>query len=110
MGSLSLGTFEKFLNCKKYYNLFNFNYIPSIRNTWSFDTRRVSANCLEVDKTNSCVYVGMDDGYLNTINLTKNTIGPKIKGHEISINAMGINPTNMNLYTVGSDGFLTTWQ
>jgi hypothetical protein len=33
-----------------------------------------------------------------------------MKGHEISINAIGINPTNMNLYTVGSDGFLQTWQ
>jgi hypothetical protein len=32
------------------------------------------------------------------------------KAHEGSVNAIGINLTNSNIYTVGSDGILNVWQ
>jgi WD40 repeat protein len=106
MELLNHGILEKFKNC---------NYINNIlfiffRNTWSFFPPRIAANCLDVDKTNSVLYVGSDDGYLGIVNLNKNSVGQRIKGHEGAINAMGINSTNSYLYTVGSDGLLCVWQ
>ena len=71
---------------------------------------KISANCLEVEKSNNFAYVGYENGYLGVLNLTKGILGSKIKGHESSINAIGINITNKCIYTVGSDGALIGWQ
>jgi hypothetical protein len=79
-------------------------------NTWTFDNTGRSANCLEVDKSHSSLYVGFDDGQIGSISINKNKIGSKFKAHELSVNSMGINATNQNLYSVGSDGMLNTWQ
>jgi hypothetical protein len=70
----------------------------------------IAANCLEADKSNSVLYIGYDNGYLGVVNLIKSALGSKVKGHDASINAMGINLTNSYLYTVGSDGGLNVWQ
>jgi hypothetical protein len=56
------------------------------------------------------LYVGYDNGYIGVINLLKNQLGTKIKAHEGAVNAIGINLTNSNMYTVGSDGMLNVWQ
>jgi WD40 repeat protein len=69
-----------------------------------------SANCIDVDKSNSLLYVGYENGRLGMINLNNPQIKEPIKAHDGSINAMGINLTNTNLYTVGSDGILNIWQ
>jgi len=37
------------------------------------------------------------------------SIGPKFKGSEGSINGMGINLTNTQIYTGASDGTLIIW-
>lgn len=70
----------------------------------------MSANCLEVDKSNSALFVGYENGKLGIVNLANNQTKEPINAHEGSINAMGINLTNSNLYTVGSDGILNVWQ
>lgn len=99
------GILEKFQNCKIiYFYIFNF-----LRNTWTHYPG-VPAHCIEVDKSHSVLYSGHDNGYIGVINLNKNQVGQKIKGHEGSVNAMGINLTNTNLYTLGSDGVLNIWQ
>jgi hypothetical protein len=54
--------------------------------------------------------VGYENGYIGVLNLTKGTVSGKIKGHDGSINAIGINITNKSIYTVGADGALVTWQ
>jgi WD40 repeat protein len=69
----------------------------------------VSANCIEVDKSCSIAYVGHDNGQLVTINLNKNVVAEKKKAHEGSINGIGINLQNTNVFTVGSDGYLNVW-
>lgn len=81
----------------------------NIRNTWTHFPG-VSANCLDVDKSHNVCYVGYDNGNLGVINIAKNQLGQKIKGHDGSINGMGINLTNSHLYTVGSDGMVMVWQ
>jgi hypothetical protein len=53
--------------------------------------------------------VGHDNGQLVTINLNKNVVAEKKKAHEGSINGIGINLQNTNVFTVGSDGYLNVW-
>ncbi len=81
------------------------------RDTWNhFGKFVTSANCLEVDKSNSALYIGYENGKLGVVNLIKGEVKEPMNAHDGSINAMGINLTNSNLYTVGSDGLLNVWQ
>jgi hypothetical protein len=75
-----------------------------------YSDHKVQANCIEIDKSNSFVYIGYENGWLGTINAIKGVLGPKTKGHEASINALGTNLMNKNLFSVGSDGNLVIWQ
>lgn len=56
------------------------------------------------------MYVGHDNGYIGYINVQKNSIINKFKAHDSAVNSMGINLTNSDLYSVGSDGLLNVWQ
>lgn len=75
-----------------------------------FRELRVAANCIEIDKSNSYAYVGLDNGEIGYINLTKEKEETKFKAHERAVNQMGINLSNSHLYTVGGDGLLKVWQ
>jgi len=69
-----------------------------------------SANCLEVDRSCSVVYVGHDNGSLVTYSLLKNEIVSNFSHHnKCSINGIGINLLNTNVFTVGSDGTLNVY-
>jgi len=65
---------------------------------------------LEIDKSNTNLYVGHDNGFIGVINIPKNQIGNKFKAHDSSVNGLGINLTNSDLYSIGSDGMLCIWQ
>lgn len=75
-----------------------------------FHGNHVSANCLESDKSSSVLYVGYDSGKLGVIDLIKGKTKEVLNAHEGSINAMGMNLTNSNLFTIGSDGIINIWQ
>jgi WD40 repeat protein len=70
----------------------------------------IPANCIEVEKTNNYLYCGYDNGFIGTVNLSKNEIGAKFKAHEGPVNGIGINLTNSNMFTAGGDGSLLVWQ
>ena len=70
----------------------------------------IPANCIEVEKTNNYLYCGYDNGFIGTVNLSKNEIGGKFKAHEGPVNGIGINLTNSNMFTAGGDGTLLVWQ
>ena len=70
----------------------------------------IPANCIEVEKTNNYLYCGYDNGFIGTVNLSKNEIGAKFKAHEGPVNGIGINLTNSNMFTAGGDGTLLVWQ
>lgn len=80
-----------------------------IRNSWCHFPG-ISAGCLEADKSSTNLYVGHDNGFIGIINLLKNQSGNKFKAHDSAVNALGINLTNSDLYSVGSDGMLNVWQ
>jgi hypothetical protein len=101
MGLLKLGILEKYPKC---------NYFIFILRATYFHGHHVSANCLEADKSNSVLYVGYETGKIGVIDLLKGQTKDLITAHEGSVNAMGINLTNTNLFTVGSDGVLNIWQ
>lgn len=65
---------------------------------------------MEIDKSITNLYTGYDNGYIGVVNIPKNSSGNKFKAHESSVNALGINLTNSDLYSVGSDGVLAVWQ
>ena len=75
-----------------------------------FFNDKISANCLDVDKSNSVLYVGYDSGYIGSINLIKQKEESKFKGHDGSVNEIGINLSNSHIYTVGADGMLNIFQ
>jgi hypothetical protein len=75
-----------------------------------YNDHKVAANCLEIDKSNSYLYTGFENGYLGCINTLKGVLGTRVKGHEASINALGTNLMNKNLFSVGSDGNIAIWQ
>lgn len=77
--------------------------------TYHFFDDKISANCLEADKSNSVLYVGYNNGKVSTVNLTKNTKGSSFEAHKGSVNAMGTTFSNSHLYTAGSDGVLNIW-
>lgn len=77
-------------------------------NSFYFD--HVSANCVEVDKSNSVLYVGLNSGYIGVVNLLKFKEESRFKGHDGPVNQMGINLSNSHLYTVGGDGLLNVFQ
>ncbi len=54
--------------------------------------------------------MGYENGRIGSISLSSGNIKDNVGGHEGSVNAMGINLTNSNLYTCGSDGVLNVWQ
>ena len=70
----------------------------------------IPANCIEVEKTNNYLYCGYDNGFIGTVNLSKNELGAKFKAHEGPVNGIGINLTNTNMFTAGGDGTLLIWQ
>ena len=63
-----------------------------------------------MDKSNTFLYVGYDKGTVGLVNLLNGIVKEPFKAHEGSVNAIGINLTNTNIYTVGSDGLLNVWQ
>lgn len=65
---------------------------------------------MEADKSNTNLYVGHDNGFIGIVNIPKNQTGNKFKAHDGAVNAVGINLTNSDLYSVGSDGMLAIWQ
>jgi len=96
-------------------NTFNNNYFflfSYFRNTFCIfpSSPNIPANCLEIDKSNTTLYVGHDNGYIGYINVQKNSIVNKFKAHDSAVNSLGINLTNSDLYSVGSDGLLNVWQ
>lgn len=78
-------------------------------NTFVFENR-ASANCLDVDKSNSILYVGFDNGFIGSLNVAKNKREGLFKGHDGSVNQVGINLSNSHLYSVGADGMLNVFQ
>ena len=85
-------------------------YLNISSNSWCHYPS-VSANCLEADKSNTNLYVGHDNGFIGVVNIHKNEGDKKLfKAHDGAVNAVGINLTNSDLYSVGSDGMLAIWQ
>lgn len=78
-------------------------------NTFYFENK-VAANCLDIDKSNSILYVGFESGMVGSLNVQKNKRENMFKAHEGSVNQMGINLSNSHLYTVGGDGMLNVFQ
>ena len=71
---------------------------------------KISANCIEIDKSESYLYVGLDNGEIGYINLQKDKEKNQFKAHERAVNQLGINLSNSHLYSVGGDGALKVWQ
>ena len=69
-----------------------------------------SANCIEIDKSGTYIYVGFDSGDIGYINIQKDKEQGQFKGHEKSVNQLGINISNSHMYSVGNDGILKVWQ
>ena len=42
----------------------------------------ISANCIEVERTNNYLYCEYDNRFIETINVSKNELGTKFKAHE----------------------------
>lgn len=80
-------------------------------NTFFFNRKnKVPANCIEVDKSESYLYCGLENGEMGYINLNKTNEQSKFKAHEGSVNSIGINLSNSHLFSVGNDGSLKVWQ
>jgi len=75
-----------------------------------FHFKNVPANCLDVDKSNSTLFIGYENGKIGAVNLMTNSLKEPFAAHDASVNAMGINLSNNNLFSVGSDGILNVWQ
>lgn len=82
----------------------------------------LSANCLQIDKTGNTIYVGYDKGKMGVIfpnkidpNLhnkdrdPKYSLGSDFKVGELSVNGIGINLSNTQIYTGSSDGNIVVW-
>ena len=76
---------------------------------YTLKAKKSSAECIEIDKSNTYLYVGYSDGYLSTYSINKES-KTENKIHERSVNQLGINISNSNIYSVGGDGILKVHQ
>ncbi len=118
MELLSLGILGKTKKCKPLVKFY--------RNTFIYytspDLFPLSANCLQIDKTGNNLYVGYDKGKMTVIFPNKKdpkegtkerdprySLGPEFKASDLSVNGIGINLSNTQIYTGASDGNVLIW-